>query len=81
MGECRLGSQVHGVLQIPTIRRCLQVSGYICSKDGTKRLTLNGKWNSFLEMQKCNEEGEPLPGSEPVRLWTVSLSALVHDLS
>ena len=42
------------------------------SRDGTKQLALSGKWNSHLDMQKCEEEGDPLPGSEPVRLWTVS---------
>ena len=50
----------------------LQVSGFISSKDGTKKIALSGKWNSHLDMQKCDEEGELMPGSEPQRLWTVS---------
>ena len=44
------------------------------SRDGTKQLALSGKWNSHLDMQKCDEEGDPLPGSELVRLWTVSVT-------
>jgi hypothetical protein len=47
-----------------------EVSGHIFSSDGTKKLVLAGKWNSHLDMQKCDEEGDPLPGSEPVRMWT-----------
>ena len=49
----------------------LQVSGHIFAKDGTKKLVLSGKWNSHLDMQKCDEEGDPMPGSKPVRMWTV----------
>ena len=51
----------------------LQVSGHIFAKDGTKKLVLSGKWNSHLDMQKCDEEGDPMPGSEPVRMWTVCI--------
>ena len=43
-------------------------------EEGKKRITLVGMWNSYLDMQKCDEEGTPLPGSELVRLWTVSQS-------
>ena len=50
----------------------MQVSGYIHAKDGTKKIVLNGKWNSFLDMQRCDEEGNPLPDSEVKRMWQVS---------
>lgn len=50
----------------------MQVSGFISSSDGRKRIALSGKWNSHLDMQKCDEEGELMPGSDAVRMWTVS---------
>ena len=49
----------------------MQISGYIIDEDGKKRIALVGKWDSYLDMQKCDEEGELLPGSELIRLWTV----------
>ena len=52
----------------------MQISGYITDEDGKKKIALVGKWNSYLDMQKCDEEGEALPGSELVRLWTVRSS-------
>lgn len=50
----------------------LQISGYVTDEEGKKRIALTGMWHSYLDMQKCDEEGTPLPGSELVRLWTVS---------
>lgn len=50
----------------------LQISGHVTDEEGKKRIALVGMWNSYLDMQKCDEEGTPLPGSELVRLWTVS---------
>lgn len=47
-----------------------EISGYITDEDGKKKIALVGKWDSYLDMQKCDEEGEALPGSELVRLWT-----------
>jgi hypothetical protein len=32
---------------------------------------LQGKWNSHLDAFKCDADGEPLEGEEPLRLWTV----------
>ena len=49
----------------------VQVSGHIVSETGTKVLALSGAWNSHLDMAKCDEEGDPLPDAETVRLWTV----------
>ena len=34
-------------------------------------LALSGAWNSHLDMQPCDEEGDPLPGSKTTRLWQV----------
>lgn len=51
----------------------LQISGHVTDEEGKKRIALTGMWNSYLDMQKCDEEGTPLPGSELVRLWTVGV--------
>ena len=50
-------------------------------EEGKKRIALVGKWNSYLDMQKCDEEGTPLPGAELVRLWTVRTVSLLHALA
>lgn len=55
----------------------LQISGHVTDEEGKKRIALVGKWNSYLDMQKCDEEGAPLPGSELVRLWTVSNASIL----
>ncbi|KAK9817890.1 hypothetical protein WJX72_003822 [[Myrmecia] bisecta] len=47
-----------------------EVSGHIYTEEGRKVLALAGKWNSHLDMVKCDAEGDPLPGAETVRLWT-----------
>lgn len=42
-------------------------------------LALSGAWNSHLDMQPCDEEGDPLPDSKTTRLWQVqSLCSLTH---
>ena len=42
-------------------------------------LALSGAWNSHLDMQPCDEEGDPLPDSKTTRLWQVqSLCLLTH---
>ncbi len=48
-----------------------QISGHVTDEEGKKRIALVGKWNSYLDMQKCDEEGTPLPDAQLVRLWTV----------
>ncbi|DBA92841.1 hypothetical protein WJX77_001671 [Trebouxia sp. C0004] len=49
-----------------------EISGHVTDEEGKKRIALVGKWNSYLDMQKCDEEGTPLPGAQLVRLWTCS---------
>lgn len=56
----------------PACPACLQIAGHVISEDGKKKVALKGKWNSFLDMTRCDEEGEPLAGAETVRLWEVS---------
>ncbi len=47
------------------------MSGHIYTEEGKKVLALSGAWNSHLDMQPCDEEGDPLPGSKTTRLWQV----------
>ena len=56
-----------------------QISGHVTDEEGKKRIALAGKWNEYLDMQKCDEEGTPLPGSELVRLWTVRTALRPHS--
>jgi len=49
----------------------VQVSGHIKSPDGKKIMALGGKWNEYLDCQRCDEEGDPLPDAPKTRLWTV----------
>ena len=58
----------------------LQVSGHIYTEEGKKVLALSGAWNSHLDMQPCNEEGDPLPGSETTQLWQVQRRLLSSAL-
>lgn len=32
---------------------------------------LGGKWNEYLDAQRCDEEGNPLPDAETLHLWKV----------
>ena len=32
---------------------------------------LGGKWNEYLDAQRCDEEGDPLPDAETLHLWKV----------
>ena len=54
----------------------MQVSGHIKSPDGKKMMALGGKWNEYLDCQRCDEEGDPLPDAPKTRLWTVSSPSL-----
>ena len=51
--------------------RWVQVSGHVYTEEGKKVLALSGAWNGHLNMQPCDEEGDPLPGSQTTRLWQV----------
>ena len=35
--------------------------------------SLGGKWNEFLDAQRCDQEGNPLPGAETLHLWKVRM--------
>ncbi len=49
----------------------MQISGHIITETGKKVIALAGKWNSHLDMVKCDEEGDPIKGAETTRLWEV----------
>ena len=34
---------------------------------------LGGKWNEYLDAQRCDEEGDPLPDAKMLQLWKVRL--------
>lgn len=51
-----------------------QVSGHISSAEGEKVFALGGKWNEYLDAQRCDEEGNPLPDAEKLHLWKVCWS-------
>jgi hypothetical protein len=38
--------------------------------DGKKHIKLSGKWNAFVNMVPCDEEGNVVEGQEPTRMWT-----------
>ena len=54
----------------------MQVSGHVYTEEGKKVLALSGAWNGHLDMQPCDGEGEPLPGSQTTRLWQACLCAM-----
>ena len=54
----------------------MQIAGHITNEEGEKVIALSGKWNSHLDMVKCDEAGEPIPDAPTTRLWTVSGTAL-----
>ena len=51
----------------------MQVSGHIVTKEGKKVYALGGKWNEYLDAQRCDEEGDPLPDAKTLHLWKVRL--------
>lgn len=50
---------------------CLKVSGHISTKEGKKVYALGGKWNEYLDAQRCDDDGNPLPDAEKLHLWKV----------
>mmetsp|Transcript_11257 Transcript_11257/g.33809 ORF Transcript_11257/g.33809 Transcript_11257/m.33809 type:complete len:452 (-) Transcript_11257:444-1799(-) len=46
-----------------------EVSGHVTSAEGEKIYTLGGKWNDFLDAQRCDQEGNPLPDAPVIHLW------------
>lgn len=47
-----------------------QFSGTIEDAEGNAHMLLSGEWNSHCDVQPCGADGEPVPDSEPRRLWS-----------
>lgn len=47
-----------------------EYSGFVTDSDGTKKIKMYGKWNSYVDMVPCGPDGEPVPDVPPRRLWT-----------
>lgn len=55
-----------------------EVDGYVYNKNEEPQILLTGKWNASLSCQRCDLEGEPIPGTELKEVW---LTALLHSIS
>jgi hypothetical protein len=40
------------------------VDGYVYSAAEEPKMMLTGKWSKSMSYQACDQEGDPLPGSE-----------------
>lgn len=49
-----------------------EVSGHLITAAGVKLYTVGGKWNDYLDAQRCDEEGDPLPDAPLLHLWKAS---------
>lgn len=45
------------------------ISGTVKKEDGTPVYALEGKWNEYLNAQKCDVDGDPLPDAPVLELW------------
>jgi hypothetical protein len=49
-----------------------EYAGHVTDAAGVKRLRLSGLWSTHLDCIECTPDGEPAPGAEARRLWTVA---------
>ncbi|PWZ39699.1 Oxysterol-binding protein-related protein 3C [Zea mays] len=49
-----------------------EVDGYVYSAAEEPRIMITGKWNKSLSCQPCDQEGDPLPGTELKEIWRVA---------
>ncbi|XP_074592808.1 oxysterol-binding protein-related protein 3C-like [Curcuma longa] len=49
-----------------------EVDGYVYSAAEEPKILMTGKWNESLSCQPCDQEGEPLPGTELKEIWRVA---------
>ncbi|XP_013612536.1 PREDICTED: oxysterol-binding protein-related protein 3C [Brassica oleracea var. oleracea] len=49
-----------------------EVDGYVYSADEEPKIMMTGKWNEKISYQPCDDEGEPLPGTELKEVWHVA---------
>lgn len=41
-----------------------EVDGYVYNASEEPKILMTGKWNEAMSYQPCDNEGEPLPGTE-----------------
>ncbi|XP_010910048.1 oxysterol-binding protein-related protein 3A [Elaeis guineensis] len=49
-----------------------EVDGYVYDAAEEPKILMTGKWNESLSCQPCDQEGEPLPGTELKEVWRVA---------
>ncbi|KAJ6815057.1 oxysterol-binding protein-related protein 3A-like [Iris pallida] len=49
-----------------------EVDGYVYNAEEEPKLMMTGKWNQSMRYQPCDQEGEPLPGTELKEVWKVA---------
>ncbi|KAG6485905.1 hypothetical protein ZIOFF_054472 [Zingiber officinale] len=49
-----------------------EVDGYVYSAEEEPKILMTGKWNESMSCQPCDQEGEPLPGTELKEVWRVA---------
>jgi len=55
-----------------------EVDGYVYSSAEEPKMLMTGKWNESISYQPCDQEGEPLPGTElkEVIIFHICISVL-----
>lgn len=53
-----------------------EVDGYVYTAAEEPKIMMTGKWNKSMSYQPCDQEGDPLPGTE---LKEVRLSFSIHQ--
>jgi hypothetical protein len=46
-----------------------ELDGYVYSAAEEPKIMMTGKWNESMSFQPCDQEGEPLPGTELKEIW------------
>ncbi|GJN31038.1 hypothetical protein PR202_gb19392 [Eleusine coracana subsp. coracana] len=49
-----------------------EIDGYVYSAAEEPKIMMTGKWNQSMSYQPCDQEGEPLPGTELKEIWRVA---------
>lgn len=49
-----------------------EVDGYVYNASEEPKILMTGKWNEAMSYQPCDNEGEPLPGTELNEVWRVA---------
>ncbi|CAN6320512.1 unnamed protein product [Urochloa humidicola] len=49
-----------------------EVDGYVYSAEEEPKVLITGKWNTSMSCQQCDQEGEPLPGTELKEIWRLA---------